>query len=816
MDINFKEQYKYDYEGFMEGQISTKDTELLLSGQKYINTDQLYKQDYEGEVTGTWEGLSQEDQITHKIFAYCVDDKYMVQGQAFLLNDNTWNSKVNDWGYKEFWLVDGDSEVIDYSNKYLTNYEVHIYAKTNSLKLIDKVKVWAINDKLIWYTVNGTVGQKIIRLIDQYTGDMVSEASVKLDRPIPPEIPPYVPDPPIDSGVEPEGKYEKAKWKAINFVKRMMDTSSFEVGITYDKEYSSYFTDMIMTGKVSKIPDPQISYNKYFEASQYYDYDYAGKVSGTWYSLPNPQDYKVEVNVIMDMPYFVGSCPLETDGTWSCSRAVQQGLKEFVLVDKKGNVVEYAYPYLTNYYVDTFSYGDTEYKTDKCKIFLVQSQYIFYSTKASKSGYKVCKVVRGSDSTVVGISSGYSNITHGRLPASFLVPEDDPNYDKDGTTAANKFGYMLNSRSFIYDVGLCLLLFTLSGDFDICKEMMERMKFEQNYDGSFNFSYDIYIGQLFESYKRTGAMGWLVWGMCYYCMISGDRSYNEMLEKVGSWILARQITDSNDYRYGLLTGGSGAYGPNYEYIDVQIEWCSTEHNCSTLQAITGLSIVLGDKKYKDSANNIKQALYNILYDKENGRFYQGCSATGIDDAWALDCSTWAGKSMLSILDEGIPKECVLSTEAYYLVQGKSILQSTSQEHYNTRYSLPNDTKVDGFKPYHLGYDGPPQLVWTEGTLGMVALLMGLGEMTRAYNYIDETIKLQNCIGSTGGVIYTTETWSSMPWEFHVWESVVSSSWLYIVLTDYNVLFPLTSKTLDLFNMSFNFENIFGCVVNKFK
>lgn len=54
---------------------------------------------------------------------------------------------------------------------------------------------------------------------------------------------------------------------------------------------------------------------------------------------------------------------------------------------------------------------------------------------------------------------------------------------------------------------LALLVFTTSGDYDICVEMLKRMKYEQNDDGSFNFSYDIYIGQLFDGYVRTGAMG---------------------------------------------------------------------------------------------------------------------------------------------------------------------------------------------------------------------------------------------------------------------------------------------------------------------
>ena len=106
----------------------------------------------------------------------------------------------------------------------------------------------------------------------------------------------------------------------------------------------------------------------------------------------------------------------------------------------------------------------------------------------------------------VGIAGAIMNLQKGRLPASFLIPTDDPQYNKDGSNALGAYGYMLNSRTWAYDVGLALLVFTTSGDYDICREMLKRMKYEQNDDGSFNFSYDIYIGQLFDGYVRTGAM----------------------------------------------------------------------------------------------------------------------------------------------------------------------------------------------------------------------------------------------------------------------------------------------------------------------
>ena len=85
------------------------------------------------------------------------------------------------------------------------------------------------------------------------------------------------------------------------------------------------------------------------------------------------------------------------------------------------------------------------------------------------------------------------------------------------------------------------------------------------------------------------------------------------------------------------------------------------------------------------------------------------------------------------------------------------------------------------------------IVWSEGTLGYALLAHILGEEEECKKYIDETIKLQNCKGSSGGVVYVTETYGSLPWEFHVWESVVSSAWLYLLIHNPDVLFPRTLR-----------------------
>lgn len=349
-------------------------------------------------------------------------------------------------------------------------------------------------------------------------------------------------------------------------------------------------------------------------------------------------------------------------------------------------------------------------------------------------------------------------------------------------------------------------------DPDTGEPMLHRLKEDQNADGSWNFSYDIYIGKLFHDYVRTGAIGWVVWGICYAILQMGTfcdekHGFKKMLMKAGEWILSRQVTDTKDPRYGLLRGGYGAYDSEYRYSDVEIEWCSTEHQCSTLQALEGLSLVLNDKKYKEAAELVRDQLFLKCYDESNGRFYQGINGGKPDKAWALDCTTWAGSLIFSVVHTDTAKRCFHTARDVYLTENKQIVKNSDKEHYNMKYSSPE--LFAGFKPYSdktPDYEGAPDIVWTEGTLGYAALALCVGEEEEAKKYVDECVALQNCEGCTGGVIYVTETYASLPWEFHVWESVVSSAWLYLIINNPDVLFPRTLRQVYYMVKTYNIKD----------
>jgi hypothetical protein len=378
------------------------------------------------------------------------------------------------------------------------------------------------------------------------------------------------------------------------------------------------------------------------------------------------------------------------------------------------------------------------------------------------------------------------------LPVSYLLPADDPSFE-------NRIG-AINDRCWIYDVGLALLAFATAGDYDRCRQIMNRLDFLQDKnDGTFDFSYDYNDGRLGEPYIRTGAIGWLVWGMCYYMLRSGNRSssYMSMIRLAGNWLLSQQVKNDPG-RNGLLQFGYGNYAGG-GYTAAAINWCSTENQCSALQALQGLAVLTGDVRYRDAVDLVKEWLKpNVsvpdmsLYDSVNGRYKQGYD----DPEWALDCTTWAGATAFNLLkNNAVAASCrnTANDTNNFLVLDKVIEQSTVPDNYNQTYSLPSGVFVDGFKPYKNigGYSGYPDFVWTEGTLGYVYLCMLLDQNTEAKKYMDEVIKLQECNASGGrsvkGVVYASHTYGKLG--FRVWESVVSSAWLYLLVNNAGVIFP---------------------------
>ena len=104
-----------------------------------------------------------------------------------------------------------------------------------------------------------------------------------------------------------------------------------------------------------------------------------------------------------------------------------------------------------------------------------------------------------------------------------------------------------------------------------------------------------------------------------------------------------------------------------------------------------------NKKYKEAAELVRDSLFLKCYDRENGRFFQGINGGVPDKAWALDCTTWAGTLIFSVVHSSTAEACLENARSVYLTKDKKIIQSREKDYYNTAYS--DDETFSGFKPY---------------------------------------------------------------------------------------------------------------------
>jgi len=385
----------------------------------------------------------------------------------------------------------------------------------------------------------------------------------------------------------------------------------------------------------------------------------------------------------------------------------------------------------------------------------------------------------------------------GHLPASYIVPDTDPLWN---ITSGNV--YKVQQRCWIDSAGVALLVLTTSGDYARCKIIMNAMQSLPKSSGGFYSSYDVVEGHLGNDVPvHTGKIAWLVWGMCYYALLSSDRSYDTMIINAGTWLLGRQVNNTSDLRHGLLMGG---FEDGEEY-----KWCSTENNLSALQALQGLALLttgVTSTNYTNAANLILDRLkptpvlssQSSLYISSENRYRVGTTynkttgALGYNNGWALDCTTWAGATAKNLLPsigispnrDTIASNCRSTASSNFLVTGITSLSGVYGG-----YSLSGTVK--GFKPDdNGGGTGTPLIVWSEGTLGYIHLCMLLGLDTEALTFMDETIKLQNCKSGQNGILYSTHRVSTPDNDFRVWESVVSSAWMYLLINNPDVFFKI--------------------------
>jgi len=256
---------------------------------------------------------------------------------------------------------------------------------------------------------------------------------------------------------------------------------------------------------------------------------------------------------------------------------------------------------------------------------------------------------------------------------------------------------------------------------------------------------------------------------CAYAQIIADR------------MLKRMVTENQDARYGLITGGAGTYALDYnaelnqveeKFVDGEVSWCSIEHNIDMYFFLRDLGRVSGKKKYIDAAERMGKRLISQCWNKEEGQFNRGQSMAKPDTVLALDCASWGALFLLSRGRPEMAQEALDATGAYEnAVKGRKGYKPYIRKLIYERYNAGNFYFPD--KPKKTWDD--VAMMWTEGALGVAVAYIRAGNNEKAKEILAGVLTYQV---PSGGIRYGS---LYIPHEFSTEPSVASTGWL-IILT----------------------------------
>ncbi len=373
------------------------------------------------------------------------------------------------------------------------------------------------------------------------------------------------------------------------------------------------------------------------------------------------------------------------------------------------------------------------------------------------------------------------------LLISYRVPQD-----------AEAYRYVF-SKASIYDNALAIIAFSMVGEYSLAEKIIEAASRVLSQDGDLWFTFNTHNSWPNDNdhggaINRSGASAWLGYAIIYYLksrlvdnpnLLQQDHAainFIRIAQSIADKILLRQITNPEDPRYGLFTGGEGSYvyKKNFEtkkleevFVPGPIQWASVEHNIDIFFFLRDLGRLSGNAKYKTSAHLLKNSISEKSWNETVGQLNRGHRLDGPDSAKALDCSSWGAMFLLAIGEKEKAKIALDASSKYHVVS----------------------EKFQGYKPYidlplyeepeinELFFPNDPEknwnelpMIWPEGSLGVAMAQLKMGKNKKAEEIIQSMIHLQD---SEGGLPYATEY---LKFQFSKNPSVAGTAWLVMAIS----------------------------------
>jgi hypothetical protein len=263
-----------------------------------------------------------------------------------------------------------------------------------------------------------------------------------------------------------------------------------------------------------------------------------------------------------------------------------------------------------------------------------------------------------------------------------------------------------------------------------------------------------------------------------------DRRIRERILDLGRraarYVTDRQITDRDDPRYGLATGGHGSYDLEVDdtgavvevYDPAERHWTSAEHNIDAYFLLSDLHLLTGEAEYRRRADMIAAGLAS-LWDPDHRQLIRGIHADRErDEVLPLDTASWGSMfflargerqraaAMLEAADERFGVE--RNGHVGYIPYGNSSVYE--DEEINEVYFGDEDVTWTDVAP-----------VWMEGSLGVAVARAKLGDRSAAARVIEAMHPYRH---ANGGFQYADR---EVPHQFTTYRSVAATAWYVIAV-----------------------------------
>ena len=348
--------------------------------------------------------------------------------------------------------------------------------------------------------------------------------------------------------------------------------------------------------------------------------------------------------------------------------------------------------------------------------------------------------------------------SHGRPPsgalsvASFDLPPQHPAYRFLATY----------KRSYLPHNALAAIALTIQGRRRDAAGILKTLQHLQNPDGSVPFSWNC-AGDNYSAGTslKTGPICLAGLVATFYERQTGSSTFRSMALQVARWVVAQQVHDPEDKRFGLVRAGIGRWDPiRRRMMPEQKEFCATTDNVPAYFFLRDLARLSQDAKLLRAADRIRIGLLELPWNEKEGSFNIAVDVCGVNQDKLLSASALGAVFLAATGEPDKAQRCLAFINANLLTQDggcKPFLAPFAEYRNVTAGHLKGLVYAEGSLQTALACQRQGRGDDAARTLGAVAALQvqsgGVRTVPRPLPDVDEYLDVP-CAGDTCWVVVT--------------------------------------------------------------